>query len=110
MHRYSVLILMVALLGTEIKMRPANLGIKPPMKTCAGTLGSVHYEGGNMMVLASPGVDTGMSMDGNKQKVVFTNQLTHRSAVITLDSPHGIVWVKNVYGKINTRIMCIQPD
>jgi len=32
MYRYSVLILMVALLGTEIKMHPANLGIKPAMK------------------------------------------------------------------------------
>ena len=110
MNRHCVLILMVGLLGTEVKMHPANIGIKPSMKQCAGTLGSVHYEGRHMMVLASPGVNTGLSMDGYKQRVTFTNQLTHRSAVITLDSPHGIVWVKNVYGKINARIMCIQPD
>lgn len=110
MYRCSVLLLMIALLGTEVKMRPANLGIKPPMKQCAGTLGSVHYEHGHMLVLASPGVNTGLSTEGRKQKVTFTNQITHRSAVITLDSPHGIVWVKNVYRKINTRIMCIQPD
>jgi hypothetical protein len=110
MYRHSVLLLMVALLGTEVKMHPVNLGIKPSMKQCAGTLGSVHYEGGHMLVLASPGVNTGLSMDGRKQKVTFTNQLTRRSAVITLDSPHGLVWVKNVYGKINSRIMCIQPD
>lgn|GEM_PF-5560573 len=50
--------------------RYSVLGIKPAMKTCAGTLGSVHYEGGKMLVLASPGVDTGVSMDGYKQKVV----------------------------------------
>ena len=110
MSRYGVLVLMIALLGTEVKMHPVKLGIKASMKQCAGTLGSVHYEGGHMLVLASPGVNTGLSMDGKKQKVVFTNQITHRSAVITLDSPHGLVWVKNVYGKTNSRIMCIQPD
>ena len=111
MYRFTVLLALAATLGTTTVMHPTTIGIKPAMNHCAGTLGSVHFEGGHMMVLASAGVDTQLSTrTGGKQEVVFQNQLTRRTAVVTVDGKRGIVWAKNVLGKPNPRIMCILPD
>ncbi|GAC1654597.1 MAG: hypothetical protein NVS9B12_05220 [Vulcanimicrobiaceae bacterium] len=112
MYRYAVLLALLATLGTTMVMKNTKIGVKAAMDRCSGTLGSVHWEGGHMMVLGTPGVDTQISSGGadGKQKIVFQNQLTKRTAVVTVDGKRGTVWVKNVLKNPNSRLMCILPD
>ena len=89
MYRAALLLALVATMGVTTTMHNTTMGIKTAMNHCAGTLGSVHFEGGHMMVLASKGVNTTVSAGGGgKQLVTFQNQLTRRTAVVTIDG-HG---------------------
>ena len=111
MYRPAALLALIATLGVTTQMHETRMSIKAAMNHCAGTLGSVHFEGGHMMVLGSTGVNTELSSGGSggKQKIVFQNQLTRRTAVVTVDGKKGIVWSKNVL-KPSTTILCVLPD
>ena len=106
------LLLLGATLGATTTLRDYHTGIATSMSACKGALGSVHFEHGQAMVFASPGVNEALNTgsESGAQGVTFTNQKTHARASFDIYPKSRTISAKHVKVKIPTRFACILPD
>lgn len=112
MKGLAVLLVLVATTGTSMKLQNYHTPIAKAMSLCHGALGSVHFEGGQAMIFASPGVDESLSTGNTMgaQGVTFTKKSTHASALFQVFPKNREVIAKNLKVHLANRFVCILPD
>ena len=112
MKRVAVLLVLLATTGASMKLQNYHTPIAKAMSLCHGALGSVHFEGGQAMIFASPGVDESLSTGNTMgaQGITFTKKSTHASALFQVFPKTREVIAKNMKVRLPNRFVCILPD
>lgn len=105
-------LLLLCTLGVTHKLHDYHMTIVKSMAACHGALGSVHFENGQAMVFASPGVNeslhTGSELDA--QGMVFTNARTRARAAFEVYPKRRLLEANHITFKIPGKFACILPD
>jgi hypothetical protein len=108
----AALLLLVTVTGVTAHLHEYHASIPKSMAACHGALGSVHFEGGQAMVFASPGVNESLNTGsaGGAQGITFINQRTHAQASFDVYPKRRIVEANHLKFKVPGKFVCILPD
>lgn len=110
-HLAALLVLAITTGATE-HLHEYHASIPRSMAACHGALGSVHFEGGQAMVFASPGVNESLNTGSAEgaQGITFINQRTHARAAFDVYPKRRIVEAKHLTYKVPGKFVCILAD
>lgn len=110
MYRIAIVLALVTALGTTLTLRETTISVRQAMATCKGALGSVHFEHGQAMVFASPGVNesVGTGDYNGMQAIVFKSQKSGSKASFDVYPSRHIVEAKHL--KRKGAVYCVLPD